>query len=64
MRTVKTLPHASKGWYGGTTDGGTGRVLYVTDVDLKVEIPEISLELEEINIMLEVEIDEVELEDD
>lgn len=63
MKAIKTLPHATRGWWGGA-GGGIDRVLYVTDVDLNLELPQINLELEDINIMLEVEIEEIELNDD
>ncbi len=59
---IKTLPHASHGWWGGT-NGGAGQVLYVTQVDLEVVTPQIELELEDIKIELEVIIEEIELED-
>lgn len=65
MRIIKTLPHASRGWWGGLEEGiGEDRVLYVTDTDLEVQTPEIELELEKIEILLEIEIEEIELEDD
>lgn len=65
MKAIKTLPHATRGWWRGTNGGvGEDRVLYVTDVDLNLELPQINLELEDINIMLEVEIEEIELNDD
>lgn len=62
---MKTLPHATHGWWGGEGDGvGEDRVLYVMDVDLEIEDVEVLLELEEIEIELLVEIEEVELEDE
>lgn len=54
---MKTLPHASRGWWGGT-EGGTEKVLFVTDTEILVETPEIDLELGSIEILLEVEIEE------
>jgi len=65
VRAIKTLPHASRGWWGASVGGeGVGRVLYVMETDLEIETPDIELEIEDVIITLEVEIDEVELEDD
>lgn len=60
---IKTLPHATRGWWG-TGGVGEDKVLYVIDTELEIETPDIELELEDVIITLEVEIDEVELEDD
>ena len=62
---MKTLPHATRGWWGGAGGGvGEDRVLYVTDVDLDVETPQIELLTENIEIELLVEIEEIDLEND
>ena len=60
---MKTLPHASRGWWGGV-GGGEDRVLYVNNVELEVVTPQIELETTTPKIELEVIIPEVELENE